>query len=138
MINNESGARVRWIFSLKEHLLLLYNLCQHAQHLHPHNRRWGTCVEHTCIQYGHIQKDTHLSPHHKFRNTASVSPWDLFVASKVCYFFHPPQLLMISLLLSLLHFFLLSLLLSLFCFSSARIYAFVSFALQEWLLIFKT
>lgn len=97
-INSESGARVRWIFILEEHLLLLYNLFQHAKNLHPRSTGWGTC-EHTYKMYTYTK--THPRPHHKFCNVISISPRDLFVPGKISYFFHPPQLLIIF-----LHFFL--------------------------------
>lgn len=77
--NSESGARVRRIFSLKEHLLLLHNLFQRTQHIHPHNTGWGACVRtHIHTTHTHTHKDTHPSPHYKFRNAVSISPWDLF------------------------------------------------------------
>ena len=81
---NESGARVRWIFGQKEHLILLSYVPVCA--ISPPTMSNGEHpYQHACKQYLHIHKDIHPSPQHEYRNTVSISIGPLW--QNILFFF---------------------------------------------------
>ena len=99
-VGREWGEYLAW----RKIFLLLNNLFQRAQHLHPHNTVLGTCVwARIYTMCTHPKRHTHPSPHDKFRNIF-FSTGRLCTRQNILFFPPPPppQLLMIFLLLLLL------------------------------------
>lgn len=89
-------------YSAWRNIFYYYTTCSSVLNISTHTVMGGIHVyEHTCIQYVHRHKDTNPSSHHKFRNTVSVFPWELFVAYKIFFI-----LLLFFLHLTLLHYYL--------------------------------